>query len=100
MVISIEHFLNDDYYFKVVFTGEIKWENNGIGIYEYGSATYYDAGTNYPVLWDDPKWDETLYTEKENLKIKEFLEDEENYQLISDLLEKQALKYDNSRDTY
>ena len=100
----IEYFLedkeNEANSFYVEFSGDIKWENDGIGLYEYWGAKCFDKGNDYPVMWDSPKWDETKHSESENLKIKEFLEDIDNEDIICNLIEKEAMKYENRRNNY
>jgi hypothetical protein len=58
---------------EVELTADLHWENSGIGWYQFGSATEFDAGQNYLEL-DDLSWDKTLYTEEQNKIIGEYID--------------------------
>jgi len=51
----------------------VAMENDGIGRYDYSGYTYYDHGTNYPVV-ENLTWDKTLYTDIENKLIDRHIE--------------------------
>jgi hypothetical protein len=58
---------------EVELTADLHWENSGIGWYQFGSATEFDAGQDYLEL-DDLSWDKTLYTEEQNKIIGEYID--------------------------
>lgn len=59
---------------KVEFNAEPRWENDGIGSYEYWGEKSFDAGSNYVSLEynGDPTWDKSKFSEIENNIIEAF----------------------------
>ena len=74
----------------VKITGYLTSENSGIGSYEYCGIKGYDKGIDYLEL-EDVKWDEALYTKKQNEKIMKFVYD--NWADIEKHLENYAKGY-------
>lgn len=58
-------------FFEAEFEAFPRWENDGIGGYEYWGAKGFDAGQNYVSLeyYGDPTWDKTRYTAAQNALI-------------------------------
>ena len=50
----------------VEFQAFPKWDNDGIGAYEYWGTRYYDKGVDYVSLENDPTWDMSKYTDYQN----------------------------------
>ena len=72
---EIEYEKDGEYeYLTVTFQAQPRWENDGIGAYEYWGAKCYDKGHDYVSLehYGDPTWNEADYTEDENRVINEF----------------------------
>lgn len=77
---------NGEYdYIDVVFEAEPEWDNDSYSD-EYGKVILDD----YPVLNDNPTWDESLHTEEENKIIKKW--SEENWKELSDKFCSQFVK--------
>jgi hypothetical protein len=77
-------------YIDVEFEGDFRWENDGIGPYEYWGAQYNDKGVDYLVLEDTPTWDDKKHTEEENALIREWLADNDNFARLEEYLCEQA----------
>jgi hypothetical protein len=71
----------NDTEFSVEFEAFPKWENDGIGSYEYWGAKGYDFGSDYISLEynGDPTWDTLKHTEEENRLIEQ-IRDSSNVQ--------------------
>lgn len=70
-----ESLLTDGFkYFGVEFEADPRWENDGIGGYEYWGQKCHDTGRDYVSLeqYGDPVWDKAKHTDEENLIIEEF----------------------------
>ena len=79
---EIEYEKDGEYeYLTVTFQAEPRWENDGIGAYEYWGAKGYDRGHDYVSLeyYGDPTWNESDYTEDENRIINEFRSDSKKW---------------------
>lgn len=59
---------------------DIIWENDSIGHYDYGDATYYDHQSDYAVV-EEFTWNKEYYTTEENQIIKEYIS--ENFSKLS-----------------
>lgn len=59
---------------KVEFNAQPRWENDGIGSYEYWGQESFDKGTDYVSLeyHGDPTWDKSMHSEMENNIIEAF----------------------------
>lgn len=68
----------------VTFEAEPRWENDGIGAYEYWGAKCFDKGHDYVSLEHNgnPTWKEADYTEEENKVIKEFQNDPKKWEIL------------------
>lgn len=72
---------------EVCFTGSPKWENNGIGSYEYWGSKEYDKGVDYVTMEDSEiEWERKEYSEAENAAIEQWLEDNDNCTAVQDAL--------------
>ena len=75
---------------QVVLTGSnFERQNDSIGYYECHGSRGYDEQEDYTICYD-VDWDTTLYTEKQNKKIQEWIdaqEDTENcpHQILADM---------------
>lgn len=67
---------------EVCLECEMKWENDGIGSYEYWGFRGYDKGTDY-VVCEDMKVI-SKHDDAETAAIEEYLRDEENWKTISE----------------
>lgn len=72
---DFDYFFNDYNILIVEFEGYPKWENDGIGSYEYWGFREYDHGHDYLSFEsaDDPTWNESKHTQEENNIIQEFM---------------------------
>ena len=70
---------------EVYFEAEPEWENDSYDD-EYGTVSFDD----YPILSEDAKWDESLYTKKENEIITEWYK--KNWKQVEDIFCKQFVK--------
>jgi len=59
---------------NVEFDANPRWENDGIGSYEYWGQKCFDAGHGYVSLehYGDPVWDKSKHSEQENNIIEAF----------------------------
>jgi hypothetical protein len=70
--------------FIVEFKASCRWENDGIGSYEYWGAKCYDKGVDYPVLDSDIEWDEKKHTPEQIAAITAYLSDNDNYTQVEE----------------
>jgi len=62
---------------QVVLTGSnFETQNDSIGYYECHGSRGYDEQEDYTICYD-VDWDTTLYTEKQNKKIQEWIDEQE-----------------------
>lgn len=96
---EIEYEKDGEYeYLAVTFQAEPRWENDGIGAYEYWGAKGYDRGHDYVSIeyYGDPTWNESDYTEDENRVINEFRNDPKKWaKLCEYICEKYAEGHDD-----
>lgn len=67
---TIQLFHNDDV-LEVEFTFKLMLQNDGIGGYEYCGMRGFDVGRDYYEV-EDWQWDESLYTEEQNMSISHY----------------------------
>lgn len=80
--------IDDDTIIEVEFEATPRWENDGIGPYEYWGQKCFDAGTNYVSLehYGSPTYDESKHTPEEVAQIDAWLLVEENAKDLEDYI--------------
>lgn len=92
---------NNEYaYLEVEFEAFPRWENDGIGSYEYWGHQEYDKGYDYVSLehHGDPTWDEKKYTEEQNRIINEFKNDTAKWKALCDYFCEEFAAYEPDYD--
>ena len=84
--VTVEVELTEDKYLDVDFTGDISYDDVGIGSYEYWGI----KGVDTQMAWviDDLYWDKTLYSQEENTEIERWYH--ENISYLEDKIIKAA----------
>jgi hypothetical protein len=83
----------------VDFTCELHGENDGIGSYEFWGAKYYDEGSDYLVL-DHLKWDESIFTKEQNEAIQAYINDDNNWSHIEEIVSQRLYDENEYDDDY
>ena len=86
---EIEIPLKDDLTLLVEISGDAKWENDGIGPYEYWGFKGFDHGHTYLVI-EEITWDKEQFTQEENQIIEIYIS--KNFEELELLLTKKAEK--------